>query len=97
MSLGKRGRHLQLGVSNNPQGGMTPVPVNLLLLKELTLVGSAGMPVPEYREMLQMVESGKLEPGRLVTKQIALDDINTAFQEMNNYAGVGVTVITKYE
>ncbi|MNR61259.1 hypothetical protein D3C85_1829620 [compost metagenome] len=54
------------------------------------------MPVPEYREMLQMVESGKLAPGKLVTKQIALDDMNAAFQEMNNYAGVGVTVITKY-
>ncbi|SFS55049.1 zinc-dependent alcohol dehydrogenase family protein [Paenibacillus sp. BC26] len=96
MSLAKRGRHLQLGVSSNPQGGMTPVPVNLMLLKELTLVGSAGMPVPEYREMLQMVEQGKLAPGKLVTKQIALDDINAAFEEMNNYAGVGVTVITKF-
>ncbi|EFM08553.1 Alcohol dehydrogenase zinc-binding domain protein [Paenibacillus curdlanolyticus YK9] len=96
LSLNKRGRHVQIGISPNPNGGMTPVPVNLIMMNELSLLGSVSMPIPEYREMLQMVEKGKLNPGRLVTKQIALDDINSAFEDMTNYAGFGLTVVTKF-
>lgn len=96
LSLNKHGRHLQLGMSSNPNGGMTPLPINLILLNELTLVGSVGMPVPEFRQMLQMVERGKIDPGKLVTKQIALDDINEAFEDMTKYSGFGVSVITKF-
>ncbi|QHT60971.1 zinc-dependent alcohol dehydrogenase family protein [Paenibacillus lycopersici] len=95
-SLNKRGRHVQIGLSSNPNGGMTPVPLNLMIMNELTIAGSVSMPIPEYREMLQMVETGKLEPGKLVTKQIALEEINAAFDDMTNYAGFGVTVITKF-
>lgn len=96
LSLTKRGRHVQLGISSNPNGGMTPVPVNLITMNELQLVGSVSMPIPEYRNMLNMVEQGKLKPGELVTKQIALEQINEAFDDMTNYAGFGVTVITKF-
>lgn len=96
MSLRKRGRHVQIGLSSNPHGGMTPIPVNLFVAHELQLVGSVGMPIPEYSTMLEMVAQGKIDPGKLVTKQIALDDINSAFDEMVSYGGVGVTVITKF-
>ncbi|WP_435167664.1 zinc-dependent alcohol dehydrogenase family protein [Paenibacillus glycanilyticus] len=96
LSLKKRGRHVQIGLSSNPNGGMTPVPVNLISMKELQLMGSVSMPMPEFPSMLRMVESGLLAPAKLVTKQITLDEINTAFDDMTSYAGVGVTVITKY-
>ncbi|EJL31390.1 alcohol dehydrogenase catalytic domain-containing protein [Brevibacillus sp. BC25] len=96
MSLRKRGRHVQIGVSSNPNGGMTPIPVNLMLSHELQLIGSVGMPTPEFSGMLNMVSQGKLSPGKLVTKQIALDNINSTFDEMESYGGVGVTVITKF-
>jgi propanol-preferring alcohol dehydrogenase len=54
------------------------------------------MPIPEFPGMLRMVEQGKLAPGKLVTKQIALEQINESFDEMASYGGVGVTVITKF-
>ncbi|WP_127532887.1 zinc-dependent alcohol dehydrogenase family protein [Paenibacillus kobensis] len=96
MSLNKRGRHVQIGISPNPNGGMTPVPVNLIMMNEISVLGSVSMPIPEYRNMLNMVGTGKLKPGALVTKQIALDDINTAFDDMTNFAGFGLTVVTKF-
>jgi D-arabinose 1-dehydrogenase-like Zn-dependent alcohol dehydrogenase len=96
LSLGKRGRHVQIGLSSAPNGGLTPIPVNLVLAYELQIIGSAGMPLPEYANMLQMVQQGRLSPAKLVTKTIALEEINAAFEEMNTYAGVGVTVITQF-
>lgn len=97
LSLTKRGRHVQIGISSNPNGGMTPIPVNLVTMKEIQLIGSVSMPIPEYRDMLNMVQTGKLQPGKMVTKQISLDDINTAFDDMTNFAGgAGITVVTKF-
>ncbi|WP_045520919.1 zinc-dependent alcohol dehydrogenase family protein [Neobacillus niacini] len=95
LSLAKRGRHVQIGVSSAPNG-VFQLPINFIISTEVQIIGSVGMPVPEYNNMLQMVENGRLSPGKLVTKTIELDDINTAFEAMNNYAGIGVTVINKY-
>lgn len=95
-SLAKRGRHVQIGVSSNPKGGLTEIPINILVTKEVQFIGSFGMPVPEYPTMLQLVEKGRLSPGKLVTKTISLEEINTAFEDMNTYAGIGVTVVNQF-
>ncbi|MGG4446346.1 zinc-dependent alcohol dehydrogenase family protein [Brevibacillus porteri] len=96
LSLTKRGRHVQIGMSSNPNGGLTSVPINFLLRQEAQIIGSIGMPLPEFSTMLRLVESGRLSPGRLVTKTISLEEINASFEEMNTYSGVGVTVINKF-
>ncbi|WP_249593877.1 zinc-dependent alcohol dehydrogenase family protein [Peribacillus frigoritolerans] len=96
MSLQKGGRHVQLGMSSNPKGGLTSLPINLILAYEIEFIGSCGMPVPEYPKLIRMVEMGHLQPGKLVTKKIALDEINQAFEDMNQYTGSGMTVVTKY-
>ncbi|UPM55222.1 zinc-dependent alcohol dehydrogenase family protein [Gottfriedia acidiceleris] len=96
MSLKKGGRHVQLGLSPNPGGGMTPLPLNLILGYELEIIGSAGMPMPEYSTLIRMVEMGQLQPGKLVTKEISLEEVNQAFEDMNSFSGTGMTVITKF-
>ncbi|MGG1674356.1 zinc-binding dehydrogenase [Neobacillus sp. NRS-1170] len=96
LSLKKRGRHVQIGLSSTPNGGLLQLPINFILATEVQIIGSVGMPLPEYPAMLQMVENGRLSPGKLVTKKISLDEINIALEDMNNYAGVGVTVINQF-
>ncbi|WP_053079575.1 zinc-binding dehydrogenase [Brevibacillus brevis] len=96
LSLTKRGRHVQIGMSSNPNGGLTPVPINFLLRQEAQIIGSIGMPLPEFSTMLRLVKSGRLAPGKLVTKTISLEENHASFEEMNTYAGVGVTVINKF-
>src|SRR6185295_4467233 len=73
-SLRKRGRHLQIGLTTAAEQGEVALPIDLIVLKEATIIGSLGMQAPRFGAMLQMVESGKLAPGKLVHRRIPLDD-----------------------
>ncbi len=96
LCLAKRGRHVQIGVSSNPNGGLTQVPINLLVGHEIQFIGSVGIPMPEFSTMLQLVEKGRLSPGKLVTKTISLKDIDGVLEDMNTYSGIGVKIIDKF-
>jgi D-arabinose 1-dehydrogenase-like Zn-dependent alcohol dehydrogenase len=75
---------------------MIALPIDLLVLKEITVVGSLGMPAPRYGAMLGMVETGKLAPGKLVQQRIKLDEVSGVLESMDRYGTVGVTVIDRY-
>ena len=72
------------------------LPIDLLVLKEITVVGSLGMPAPRYGAMLGMVETGKLAPGKLVQQRIRLEEASGVLESMDRYGTVGVTVIDRY-
>ena len=94
-SLRKRGRHIQIGLllaaEANPK-----LPMHEVIAKELTLLGSHGMPAHRYPEMLGMIVSGKLEPARLVGKTVSLDEAGAELEAMGHFAQQGVTVIDKF-
>jgi len=96
LSLRKRGRHLQIGLTSSAEQGMIPLPIDVIVLKELQIIGSLGMPAPRFGAMLRMVERGKLTPGKLVHRKIPLEDAGTVLASMGGYGTVGVTVIEKY-
>jgi propanol-preferring alcohol dehydrogenase len=95
-SLRKQGRHVQIGMTSYENGGMVELPLNLIVENEIQIAGSFGMPVPEFPAMLQMVAKRRLEPGKLVTKTISLEELGDAFQDMSNFSGVGVTVVNRF-
>jgi D-arabinose 1-dehydrogenase-like Zn-dependent alcohol dehydrogenase len=94
--LRKRGRHLQIGLTSAAEQGEIPVPIDLIVLKEVSIIGSLGMPAPRYTPMLQMVETGRLNPGALVQRRIGLEDASSVIESMDKYGTVGVTVIDHY-
>jgi D-arabinose 1-dehydrogenase-like Zn-dependent alcohol dehydrogenase len=96
MSLRKRGRHLQIGLTSSAEQGMIALPIDLIVLKEITLVGSLGMQAPRYGAMLGMVETGRLAPGKLVQRRIPLEQAGEVLASMDKYGTVGVTVIDRY-
>jgi alcohol dehydrogenase len=87
--LRKRGRHVQIGLLPEPPR----VPMDLVIARELQLLGSHGMAAGAYPEMLALVESGRLRPGDLVTREIGLDDAPAALAAMGTSAARGVTMI----
>jgi D-arabinose 1-dehydrogenase-like Zn-dependent alcohol dehydrogenase len=95
-SLRKRGRHLQIGLTTAAEQGEVALPIDVIVLKEATLVGSLGMQAPHYAGMLRMVETGKLAPGRLVHRTIGLEEVGGVLESMDRFANVGVTVIERY-
>ena len=62
--LRKRGRHVQVGLLPDPPR----VPMDLVIARELELLGSHGMAARAYPELLALVEAGRLRPGDLVTR-----------------------------
>jgi D-arabinose 1-dehydrogenase-like Zn-dependent alcohol dehydrogenase len=88
-SLRKRGRHVQVGLQPEPPR----VPMDLVIGRELQLLGSHGMAAHAYPEMLALVAAGRLQPARLIARRIGLDAVPEALTAMSDGAPGGVTVI----
>lgn len=96
LSLRTRGRHLRLGVSNQQEQGEISFPVDVITFRELSVIGSFGMQAARYPEMLGMIESGKLQPSRLVGEEIALEQASEVLASMGSYDTVAMSVITRF-
>jgi alcohol dehydrogenase len=71
LSLRPRGRHVQVGLLLGDDA-VPPVPMDLVVARELVVLGSHGMPAPEYDWLLAAVGDGTLDPTRLVTREVGL-------------------------
>lgn len=96
MSVRKRGRHLQVGLTSSAEQGEIALPIDIIVLKEVRIIGSLGMQAPHFPAMLRMVESGKLKPGKLVHRTIGLAQASGVLESMGTYGTLGVTVINQY-
>jgi alcohol dehydrogenase len=88
-SLAIRGRHVQIGLLTEDPA----IPMGRVIARELSILGSHGMPATDYRELLELVASGALRPERLISRRITLDQVPDALVEMAAGAASGVTVI----
>jgi D-arabinose 1-dehydrogenase-like Zn-dependent alcohol dehydrogenase len=96
LSLRTRGRHLRLGGSNKKDQGQISLPVDVILFRELSVVGSFGMQAARFPEMLGMVESGKLNLGALVGDTVALEEAGDVLASMTGYETLAMSVITRF-
>ncbi|HEU4623791.1 MAG TPA: zinc-dependent alcohol dehydrogenase family protein [Steroidobacteraceae bacterium] len=94
-SLAKRGKHIQVGLLLAEQS-RPALPMDQVLAKELEIIGSHGMQAHRYPAMLEMIRAGRLQPGKLLGRTIALEDAVTALPNMDRDASLGVKVITSF-
>jgi alcohol dehydrogenase len=95
-SLGKGGQHLQIGLTTQEEGGEVSLPVDVMAMDEREFYGSFGMPPNEYGEIFRMMERGTIDPGRIVSETIALEDLPETVASMGDYDTVGITVVTEF-
>lgn len=96
MSLGKRGRHLQIGVTTKVENGFIPVPIDLIVSKELSIQGSLTMPVSRYHAMLNFIDKLNIQTSDLVTERVSVEQVNDIFKSMSNFTNVGISVIDRF-
>lgn len=90
LSLAPSGRHVQLGLF--PKDPV--IPMGAVISRELTILGSHGMPSRDYQGLLALVDSGALKPEALIERRIGLDDVPHALQAMaHDRSEFGVTVV----
>ena len=94
-SLRKRGKHIQVGIMEVGSHS-TPVPIDLVIGRELEILGSHGMQAYRYSEVFEMILDGRLEPSKLVGKTVSLEKGITELTNMNSFSGLGVTVMTEF-
>ena len=95
-SLRKRGRHLQLGLTSKDEKGQIELPIDLIVVKELELIGSSNMPVSRFPDMMRMVESGMLQPEKMITKTVGLEDAAEIIMDMTEFKTPGITVLNRW-
>jgi alcohol dehydrogenase len=90
--LRKRGRHVQIGLMLEDDR-TAPVPMDRVISHELELRGVHGMAVGRYDALLRLVNSGAVDPGRLIGRTIGLADAGAELAAMGDFAQRGVSVV----
>ncbi|SRR6266567_565663 len=96
LSLRKLGRHVQLGHTTRHEAGYVPLPIDIILLKELSLYGTFGMQGQRFGTLLAMCEAGTLRPGRVVQQRVGLEEVTGVLQTMETYGTTGIVVIDRF-
>ena len=91
-SLANRGRHVQIGLLFGAEA-TPPLPMDLVIAKELEILGGHGMPTSGYVELLALVAAGRLEPGRLVSDVVGLAEGGVTLERFADFPNRGMTVI----
>ena len=94
-SLRKRGKHIQIGLMTGDHAH-AKVPMDRVVAHELEILGSHGMQAFRYDAMLDMIMTGKLTPQKLIGDRVTLAEGATALMNMDNFVGIGVTVIDRF-
>jgi D-arabinose 1-dehydrogenase-like Zn-dependent alcohol dehydrogenase len=95
-SLRKQGRHLQVGLTTKKEAGFISIPIDLMVYKELSIIGTLGMEPFRYTSMVPLVASGKLAPSKMLTRTIALSEVPSIFDAMTRAANNGTFVVTDF-
>jgi D-arabinose 1-dehydrogenase-like Zn-dependent alcohol dehydrogenase len=91
--LRRRGRHVQVGLLLG-EDATAGLPMDLVVSRELQVLGSHGMPAGDYPEMLAMIARGDLDPRLLVHSVIGLSAAPAALMAMDQPStSPGMTVI----
>jgi len=93
--LRKRGRHVQVGLLAGDDY-RPRLPMELVIAKELEIVGSHGLQAHEYPRMLAMISAGRLSPAKLIRQTVDLEHAAAALGRPDSLHVAGVTVIDRF-
>jgi alcohol dehydrogenase len=70
--------------------------MDVVIARELEIVGSHGLGAYDYPRMLDMIESRQIDPGVLLDRELSLDEVPAALISIRDFTGSGVAVVTKF-
>jgi D-arabinose 1-dehydrogenase-like Zn-dependent alcohol dehydrogenase len=87
---------LQIGVTTKAEAGFISLPIDQMVINEIKMETTLGMPAHRFKSMLPLVAQGRLNPGRMVNREVSLSEVNSIFEDMSNFATTGTFVVTKF-
>ncbi|GAA0268385.1 zinc-dependent alcohol dehydrogenase family protein [Halobacterium noricense] len=94
--LRTRGTHVQVGLTTEAEKGEVSLPVDEITRWDVSVLGSRGMPPSRYDELLRMIASGRLHPGKLVTERVSLEAVSDRLAAMTEYETSGIELVTEF-
>jgi alcohol dehydrogenase len=94
--LAPLGRHVQIGMPPGRHATPTLPLYELIYSRQLQILGTRGLAASRFPALFAVIQAGRMDPSRLVTCKIALEEAPAAVGEMDGYARVGVTVIDRF-
>jgi alcohol dehydrogenase len=70
--------------------------MDAVISRELEIYGSHGLAAHAYPEMLRMIAGGLLRPDQLIGNRISLAESIDALVKMNQFSGLGMTVVDQF-
>lgn len=95
-SLRKGGRLSQVGLTSQAEQGQVSLPTDLIVVNEWEIRGSLGNPQAGYHDLLGLVARGKLNPTKLVSREVRLSDVGSVLDDMDNFRTQGYVIITDF-
>jgi len=95
-SLRKGGTHVQIGLTTSEEEGMVSLPTDEFVAKEIDFKGSLGLQPSRYSEMLDMIETSKLDPTTLVEKKVDIHGVPDELAAMSDYDTLGIPVCNEF-
>lgn len=84
------GRMIQVGLLSTQS---CDIPMNLVVAREVEVVGSHGFAAVDLGHLLQLVSDRKLDPSRLVERTVDLQGGGRAIEDMDKGSSVGITMV----
>ncbi len=94
-SLRPWGTHVQAGLTTDAERGEVALPRTSSPAGTSRCSDRAGWP-SRYDELLRLTSAGTLDPGRLVSRTVALDAVSDRLAAMTDYGTTGVEVVTGF-
>lgn len=95
-SLRKLGRHVQIGMPLEEHATPSVPLLETVYARQISIMGTRGIAASRFPALLGMIAAGRLDPARMITRRIPLEQAGAALTAMNGYGGVGVTVIDRF-
>ncbi len=83
-------------MTTSEEKGKVPLPTDEFVAKEIDFRGSLGLQPSRYTEMLDMIKTGKLDPTKLVSSTISLDEVPETLASMSDYDTMGIPVCNEF-
>lgn len=94
--LRKLGRHVQIGMPLGAHARPTVPLLELVYSRQISIMGTRGIAASRFPALFDLIARGEINPSRLVSRTIALDEVGTVIAAMNGYSGAGIVVIDRF-
>ena len=94
--LRRLGRHVQIGMPLGRHAEPSLPLLDLVYSRQIAVMGTRGIAAGRFPALFGMIAAGRLQPARLVSKTIPLEEAGAALAAMDGFVGAGITVIDRF-